>query len=123
MTRALFFDSYAFFEILNGNPAYLPYAQDVAVMTTRLNLMELHYCLLRLHGRKTADAAFRRFLPHCVPIGDDDILEANMFKLENSRRKLSYVDCIGYVISRKHGIRFLTGDRQFKDAEGVEFVK
>ena len=40
-----------------------------------------------------------------------------------NRMYLSYVDCIGYMISRQLGIKFLTGDEQFKDFEGVEFVK
>ena len=42
-------------------------------------------------------------------------------KLKN--RDLSYADCLGYVIAEKMGIKFLTGDNQFKDLQNVEFVK
>lgn len=37
-------------------------------------------------------------------------------------RELSYADCLGYVISRNMGIRFLTGDKEFERMGGVEFV-
>jgi len=33
------------------------------------------------------------------------------------------VDCIGYIIAKKSGVQFLTGDEHFKDFENVEFVK
>ena len=36
---------------------------------------------------------------------------------------LSYADCIGYVIARREGMKFLTGDAAFKRLENVEFVR
>ena len=51
------------------------------------------------------------------------IKEANEFRLKNYRRDLSYVDCIGYILARKLNAKFLTGDKQFENFEGVEFVK
>ena len=41
---------------------------------------------------------------------------------EYKKFDLSYADCLGYVISKKLNIRFLTGDKQFKDLPNVEFV-
>jgi predicted nucleic acid-binding protein len=38
-------------------------------------------------------------------------------------RSLSYADCVGYITARKFGIPFLTGDKEFKDMEGVIFIK
>ena len=35
----------------------------------------------------------------------------------------SHVDCIGYILARKFNVKFLTGDREFKGLENVEFVK
>ena len=37
-------------------------------------------------------------------------------------RELSYADCIGYIYARKHNLRFLTGDKEFKTLENVEFI-
>ena len=48
---------------------------------------------------------------------------AMFFRLQNKSLNLSYVDCIGYVLARSSGLKFLTGDIQFKDMSNVEFVK
>ena len=53
--KTYFLDSYAFFEILKGNPNYTPYKKDTAFVTTKLNLMELYYGLLLGFNKKTAD--------------------------------------------------------------------
>ncbi len=34
-----------------------------------------------------------------------------------------YIDCIGYVIARRMGVLFLTGDKEFEGLESAEFVK
>ena len=84
--------------------------------------MELHYSLLRLYGKQKADEAYAFFLPFCIDFDDKDIKEANVFRLQNYKRDLSYVDCLGYVLSKKCNIKFLTGDPQFKDFDNIEFV-
>ena len=56
-------------------------------------------------------------------IKDSIIKEANEFKAKNRKLKLSYVDCIGYVLARSFGVKFLTGDEGFRNIENVEFVK
>ena len=45
------------------------------------------------------------------------------FRAESKSRDLSYVDCIGYVIAMRNNIRFLTGDRQFRNLPNVTFVR
>ena len=32
-------------------------------------------------------------------------------------------DCIGYIIAKRLGMKFLTGDKEFEGFENVEFVK
>ena len=44
-------------------------------------------------------------------------------KLKILNRKLSMADCIGYCTAIRHGMYFLTGDKEFEDMEHVEFVK
>ena len=51
------------------------------------------------------------------------IQSAAEFKLENKNQRLSMADCIGYKIAESLGIKFLTGDEQFKNKPNVEFVK
>ena len=44
-------------------------------------------------------------------------------KKELNKRKLSMTDCIGYMMAKQWGIKFLTGDKEFEDMENVEYVK
>lgn len=121
--RNFFFDTYAFIEIIKENENYEPYKKDVGVVTTLFNLIELHYSLLRVVGKEEADKHFDRLLPFVIQIPPEVIKKANYFKLLNKKKKLSYVDCIGYFLSKRMNIKFLTGDKEFKDLEGVEFIK
>jgi uncharacterized protein len=121
--KSFFFDTYAFYEIIKGNQAYKKYKEGISLITTKLNLMELHYGLLKAGGKEIADLYYDKFLEFCIEIDDDVFKEANEFKLKNYRRELSYVDCIGYVLARKFNVRFLTGDKQFELFDNVEFVK
>ena|SRR3989344_5968028 len=120
---AYFFDSYAFFEIIEGNSNYKKYTRDIAIVTTKLNLMELHYGLLVKYGKYEADKYFDELINFAVDISDDIIKMANDFRLSMKGRKLSYVDCIGYIIARLRNIKFLTGDNQFENLDNVEFIK
>ncbi|HLC58045.1 MAG TPA: PIN domain-containing protein [Candidatus Nanoarchaeia archaeon] len=121
--KTFFFDTYAFFEIIKANQNYKNYVYPVAIITTRLNLMELHYGLLRMWGREKADRYYDRLLIYCIEISDEDIKKANEFRAKYKERGLSYIDCVGYTIAKSHGVKFLTGDRQFQDLDNVEFVK
>lgn len=120
---SFFFDTYALYEILLGNQAYKKYDEHVSFVTTRLNLMELYYGLLRKYGKKTAGEYYGSFLSNVTDIDDETIKEAMEFRLENAHRDLSYVDCVGYALARRNGLLFLTGDKAFKDLPGVEYVK
>ena len=121
--KTYFFDTYAFFELIEGNQNYLPFSDGVAIITTWLNLMELHYGLLRKFNKAIADTYFEDLKPFCVDFDDELIKEANVFRLEHKKKGLSYVDCLGYTIARDRGINFLTGDKEFLDMENVAFVK
>ena len=123
MIDIFFFDSYAVIELIKGNPNYKKYEKAINIITTKLNLMELHYGLLRDEGKKIADNYYNAFLKFCIEIEDETIKQANEFRLRNYKRELSYVDCIGYILAKKFNAKFLTGDIQFKDFENVEFVK
>ncbi|HLC31033.1 MAG TPA: PIN domain-containing protein [Candidatus Nanoarchaeia archaeon] len=118
-----FFDTYAFFELVEGNPNYLPYTEHVGIITTKLNLMELHYGLMRDYDEEIANTLFDELRQFCIEIDDKTIREANIFRLQNYKRELSHVDCIGYTLAKQRGVKFLSGDTQFESFENVEFVK
>jgi uncharacterized protein len=122
MVKTYFFDTYALFEVVAGNEEYFWIADGAGFLTTKLNLMELHYGLLK-YGEEFADDAYDAFALFTMEFDDDAIKEANRLKAKLRKRKLSYVDCLGYVLARSRGIAFLTGDRQFQDLDGVEYVR
>ncbi|MFT4250221.1 MAG: PIN domain-containing protein [Candidatus Woesearchaeota archaeon] len=72
--------------------------------------------------QEEAERHYNRLQPFTVEITDETIQQANMFKLENKKKKLSYVDCIGYILAKQYQVKFLTGDKQFRNIENVEFV-
>jgi len=117
-----FFDTYAFYEIIEGNKDYEKY-NEVSIVTTKMNLMELHYGLLIKRGKEEADKIYYRLLKFAIDIEDNIIILANEFRASMKKRKLSYIDCLGYVIARSNNIKFLTGDKEFKYLENVEFIK
>ena len=118
-----FLDTYALYEIIEGNENYIGYTKNVAIVTTKLNLMELFYGLLIKYNEKVADNFYEKFLPYCTGIEDNVIKKAMTFRALNKKRNLSYVDCIGYIIAKQRNIKFLTGDKEFEYMENVEFVK
>jgi len=118
-----FFDTYALREIILGSEDYKRYALHAIIITSKFQLMEMHYGLLKDNGKEIADHFFDYFKSFVVEVDDDIIKRANEFKLKSKKTNLSYVDCIGFTIARMRGIPFLTGDNAFKGMEGVEFVK
>ena len=118
-----FFDSYAFFELIQGNQNYTPYTEHIAIVTTKLNLMELHYGLLKRFNKQVADNYFDELSQFTIEIDDSVFKQASEFRFLHKNKDLSYVDAIGYILSKMRGIKFLTGDRQFEKLDNVEFVK
>ena len=104
--RTFFFDTYAIIEIIFGNPNYNDYTNDIVIATTRLNLMELHYLLLRLYGEEKADLVYDKLIKFTIEVTDDIIKEANKFRLLYKKRKLSYVDCLGYTLAKIKRVKF-----------------
>jgi predicted nucleic acid-binding protein len=122
----LFADTYALIELLKGNPNYEDYSQAYLV-ATEFNIFELTYALFRDFGRDEAAkvVSLTRGKIEIVPTEDSDYLSASEFRKSTNRtgKKLSLVDALGYSCSRKLGIRFLTGDKEFFEMENVEYIK
>ena len=87
-----------------------------------MNLYELAAALLREHPETRAREAIFLLAPNLLEAETDDLFAAARFRMEHAKKRISYVDALGYVLARKHGMRFLTGDKAFKGVEGVEHV-
>ena len=117
-----YFDTYALIQIAKGDKNYLPFTKT-SIVTTLLNLYELHYILSKEKNEQLAEKFFDRLLPFCVDFSSEDIKTASKFRLEHQKKSLSYVDALGYVISLRLGMPFLTGDDAFTNFPGVLFIK
>ena len=118
-----FADTYAIIEFFMGNPHYQKYFSEHEFVTTRLNLLELYYAKLAEGQPQQAEEYFNSLLPKTVEIEDDVLKNAARFRLENKKLNVSYIDAVGYEIARAKKIKFLTGDKAFKEKPNVEFVK
>lgn len=120
MNNTYFFDSYALFEIVYGNPKFSIYAEAGGI-TTIFNIAELNYGLKKEKSKEEADKAMDDFRTSTVKVNWEDIKKAMDLKIKN--KDLSIPDVIGYTIAKRYDIKFLTGDEGFKNLENVEFVK
>ena len=123
MTKSFFFDTYALVELGKNNPRYAKYMEDVEVLLTSLNLMELSYFLIRIGKERDIDGIFEKLSKFEIPYDKDILIKAAKMKFKYKKEKLSFVDCIGYELAKKHNCKFLTGDEKFEDKPNVEFVK
>ena len=117
-----FFDTYALIEIVKINKSYEQYA-NCLIITTTLNLSEFYFYLLSNLKENEADEILKKFNFSFLEVTESVAKEAAKFRKENYKRKLSYIDCIGYIISKNMGFKFLTGEEFFQDMSNVEFVK
>ena len=120
-----FYDSYSIIAYLDGNTNYKKYFTDEKGITTKLNLMEVYYKVLKEYGEAKAELNFDSFMPLVVGASDDVIKRAMKLRLslQKQKKNISYVDAIGYQIALDNNLKFLTGDREFKDLKNVEFVR
>jgi len=109
-------------EIVKGNENFGLFL-DSESFTCVFNLYELYYILLRDYGEVIAKRFFHHFKDQCLKIKDENLFEASEFRLKNIKKNLSYTDCLGYIMALSYGLKFLTGDKEFENLEGVEFVK
>lgn len=119
--QRFFFDTYAFFEILNGNEHYKKY-NNFSLVTSKLNLFELYFNILRNVNSVEAERVFDKYYPFVIDFDEEVIKEAARLKMLLNKRDVSMTDCIGYCLAKQLGVRFLTGDDAFENLDNVEFV-
>ena len=117
-----FFDSYAIFEILNGNVNYKRYEYS-KIIITQLNLFEVYLKVLRDSSEKNADEVIAKYCIFSIDFDEEVIKEAAKLKILLNKRDIFMTDCIGYCLAKQLDIKFLTGDNAFEKLDNVEFVK
>lgn len=119
--RIYFFDTYALMEILQKNPNYEKYSELEPIIN---NFVFAEFCYnLFKDKEKNAKEYIDEIKPAIKNINPGWIEEGMSFRIKWKDRKVSMADCIGYVMAKHLEIKFLTGDKEFKGMENVEFVK
>jgi len=119
----LFYDTYALYALACGWPSYQKYAKGKIITTSIMNLYELYYSLCKDSNNKLAEEFLQRLQSSCIVITFDAIKSASLFRLRNIKKRMSYIDCLGYKLAMQKGIKFLTGDKEFANLPNVEFIK
>ena len=117
-----FSDSYAIIALAEGSLSYSKF-QGIKIATSVLNIGEIYQIILRKHGKDIADNWFKNVNFELLEITPEVIVNSIYFRHINKKKDLSLVDAVGYILSLKHNLKFLTGDKQFENMDNVEFVK
>lgn len=115
-------DTYALWEIHLGNPRYSKLLNNEFVVTD-WTLAEFYKTMLREYNKSTADYWFKKFIQHVRKVEINVLIKAVLFQHENKRKNMSLFDCVGYMYSLDSDLKFVTGDKEFKNRPNVEFIK
>lgn len=120
--EAFFFDSYAQTELIKGNPSYAKY-RKAAARFTQLNVFEVYEWLARVGLRDQQQQFSKKAEALCVGTTLNDMRLGARMQLQFIKSDMSMTDCVGYVVSQRLGMKFLTGDKEFRGLPNVEFVQ
>jgi len=121
MTDIFVYDTYALIELMKSNPNYEKYENCKTVINDFI-FAEFCYKLYRDSVANSEELTLE-VEPAIIHASSSTIKRALKFRYENKKKRMSMTDCISYFQAKELGIKFLTGDREFKDLEDVEFVK
>ena len=110
---------------VSGHSAFKKYFEEDDGVLTKLNLMEVFYRSLQECNLNVASDILRSFSKYLVEFEYDDIIGSMKLRFDLKRKgyDISYADALGYFLSKKMGIRFLTGDKTFRGLSGVKYVE
>lgn len=121
-----FYDSYAIIAYLSDNPDYRVYFEEYSGVLTKLNLIEVCYRTMELHGQEAAEDVVKSLANYIIDFNQSDIVGSMKLRLtlkKEGGRNISYADALGYYLALKNKLKFLTGDKEFEELDNVEFVK
>ena len=115
-------DTYALVEIHNKNPIYSHFLEEEFVIP-EIMMAEFYSLMLRDYSETIANYWLGKLDSYLQPVPMNVLVKAVKYRHDHKKQNLSFFDCVGYMFAREKGIPFVTGDKEFKDKEGVEFVK
>lgn len=115
-----FFDAYALLRWHAGSASYARFEGE-PIITERGHLYEFSRAVFKTQGAKAVMPALSGLRANEIHPQGADFVDAMKLKVRHPR--LSNADALGYVLARREGLRFLTGDTAFKKLVGVEYVE
>ncbi len=118
-----FYDSYAVLAYLSDHPNYRSYFEENTGVLTKINLTEICYKILTIHGVRAARRVLAAFSKYQIDFNVADIVGSMKLRstLKSRGLDVSYADALGYYLASKMRVRFLTGDKVFRGLANVEF--
>lgn len=122
MDKIKYLDTYALCEISQGNANFTKYFEKDFIIN-ELTLTEFYGLILREYDEKTAGYWLNKLLPYTKTVKLDVLIKAMKFKINNSKKNISFFDSVGYIFALENNCVFVTGDKEFEKLKEVEFVK
>ena len=117
-----YLDTYALFEISNGNTKFSGLMkEDFAITDT--TMAEFYLLLRKRYNDQTATYWHRKLAAFCKPVSRQTFINALVFREENRKSDISIFDAVGYTFAKENKYFFVTGDKEFKDKQGVLFIQ
>ena len=123
-TACKLLDSSAWIEYFEGNPILTKIVDgQTIILVSSISLLEIKRKLLK---EKIADEKIVRILEfmqrraQVVEVSSEIAIQAAVFSHSNA---LHAIDAIIYASAQHHKAILLTGDNDFRNLQGVEFVK
>ncbi len=115
-------DTYALMEVSSGNPKFSLLMKEEFVITDP-TMAEFYIIIRKKHNDQTAQYWHKRLAPFCMPVTRQTLINALVFREENKKGEVSIFDSVGYIFAIENGYVFVTGDKEFKNREGVRFIQ
>ena len=109
-------------EISRANSKFIQLLEETCIIND-LTLAEFYSIILREYNEATADYWLKKFLLYAKPVPLSILIKAVTFRKEHARGNISFFDAVGYIFAKEEGYIFVTGDKEFEDFLGVEFVQ
>lgn len=115
-------DTYALVEFSDGNPKFSTLMKEEFVITDP-TMAEFYLVIKKKHNDETANYWHRKLAPFCKPVARQTLINALIFREENKAEEMSVFDAVGYIFARENRHAFVTGDKAFRNREGVLFIQ
>lgn len=115
-------DTYALAEIGEGNPKFLQFL-DKEILITDFTLAEYYSVLYRDGKEEKAVYWHKKLAAFCHAVNREVLIKSLKYRIDHKKENLSIFDCVGYIFALENNLKFVTGDREFKNKENVVFIQ